>query len=99
LTAGSKPKKSFLWCVIIISVSPLRLTVCKIGKDLLLVETPLTLRLIGLRVTKLKDLRVAAPSGIKRVCDAVKTLILIGPYCVRSSSSLSRTYHLVRGLS
>lgn len=36
------------------------------GKDLLLAETPLNLRLIGLRVTKLKDLKAPAPSGIKR---------------------------------
>ncbi|KAF8919917.1 DNA/RNA polymerase [Mucidula mucida] len=39
----------------------------KIGKDLLLPEFPLKLRLIGLRVTKLKDLRSSEPiSGIKR---------------------------------
>jgi DNA polymerase kappa len=39
------------------------------GKELLLPELPLTLRLIGLRVTKLKDLRAASPTGgIKRVC-------------------------------
>jgi len=37
------------------------------GKDLLLAEIPLTIRLIGLRVTKLKDLKApAASSGIKR---------------------------------
>jgi DNA polymerase kappa len=40
------------------------------GKELLLPELPLTLRLIGLRVTKLKDLVAAADPevGIKRVC-------------------------------
>lgn len=40
-----------------------------IGKELLMPEMPLTLRLIGLRVTKLKDLRVESEkkaSGIKR---------------------------------
>ncbi|KAJ6593861.1 IMS-domain-containing protein [Mycena capillaripes] len=38
-----------------------------IGQELLLPELPLTIRLIGLRVTKLKDLRGAEPSvGIKR---------------------------------
>jgi hypothetical protein len=38
------------------------------GKELLLPELPLTIRLIGLRVTKLKDLRASSPSGgIKRV--------------------------------
>ncbi|KIM45299.1 hypothetical protein M413DRAFT_441982 [Hebeloma cylindrosporum] len=45
-----------------------------IGKELLLPETPLKIRLIGLRVTKLKDLRAAASStnGIKRFFDSVK---------------------------
>ncbi|KDR75457.1 hypothetical protein GALMADRAFT_140685 [Galerina marginata CBS 339.88] len=38
-----------------------------IGKELLLPETPLKLRLIGLRITKLKDLRDTGTSGIKRV--------------------------------
>ncbi|KAG1870356.1 hypothetical protein C8R48DRAFT_698165 [Suillus tomentosus] len=38
-----------------------------IGKELLLPELPLTLRLIGLRVTKLKDLHAPEPlGGIKR---------------------------------
>ncbi|TFK44337.1 hypothetical protein BDQ12DRAFT_694850 [Crucibulum laeve] len=39
-----------------------------IGKELLLSELPLKLRLIGLRVTKLRDLRAPSPSagGIKR---------------------------------
>ncbi|KAG9316623.1 DNA/RNA polymerase [Chiua virens] len=38
-----------------------------IGKELLLPELPLTIRLIGLRVTKLKDLHAAEPTGgIKR---------------------------------
>ncbi|KAG1746290.1 IMS-domain-containing protein [Suillus occidentalis] len=38
-----------------------------IGKELLLLELPLTLRLIGLRVTKLKDLHAPEPAGgIKR---------------------------------
>lgn len=41
----------------------------QIGKELLLLELPLTLRLIGLRVTKLKDLHAPEPAGgIKRVC-------------------------------
>ncbi|KIK92141.1 hypothetical protein PAXRUDRAFT_830241 [Paxillus rubicundulus Ve08.2h10] len=34
-----------------------------IGKELLLAELPLTIRLIGLRVTKLKDLHAAEPVG------------------------------------
>ncbi|KAH0827869.1 IMS-domain-containing protein [Lanmaoa asiatica] len=38
-----------------------------IGKELLLAELPLTIRLIGLRITKLKDLHAAEPvDGIKR---------------------------------
>ncbi|KAG2099124.1 IMS-domain-containing protein [Suillus cothurnatus] len=38
-----------------------------IGKELLLPELPLTLRLIGLRITKLKDLHAPEPAGgIKR---------------------------------
>ncbi|KAJ7346571.1 hypothetical protein DFH08DRAFT_868602 [Mycena albidolilacea] len=42
-----------------------------VGHELLLPELPLTLRLIGLRVTKLKDLRGPDPSiGIKRFFDA-----------------------------
>ena len=44
--------------------------IIQIGKELLKPELPLTLRLIGLRVTKLKDLRADAESktrGIKRV--------------------------------
>ncbi|KAF9051079.1 IMS-domain-containing protein [Hymenopellis radicata] len=45
----------------------------KIGKDLLLPEFPLKLRLIGLRVTKLKDLRLSEPiSGIKRFFEPAK---------------------------
>ena len=41
---------------------------CQIGKELLLSELPLAIRLIGLRVTKLKDLHAAEPAGgIKRV--------------------------------
>lgn len=40
----------------------------QIGKELLLPELPLTIRLIGLRITKLKDLHAAEPAGgIKRV--------------------------------
>ena len=75
--SGSKPTKSFTRCVIITCVLFYQLTVCKIGKELLLAETPLTLRLIGLRVTKLKDLRAQAThNGIKRVCDAVNALAL-----------------------
>lgn len=47
--------------------------ICQIGKDLLLPELPLTIRLIGLRVTKLKDLRAAEPAGgIKRVSVGIK---------------------------
>ncbi|KAF8444610.1 hypothetical protein L210DRAFT_3530321 [Boletus edulis BED1] len=34
-----------------------------IGKELLLPELPLTIRLIGLRITKLKDLHAAEPAG------------------------------------
>ena len=39
------------------------------GKELVLPELPVTIRLIGLRVTRLKDLRAPSPSvgGIKRV--------------------------------
>ncbi|KAJ3791148.1 IMS-domain-containing protein [Lentinula aff. detonsa] len=36
------------------------------GKELLLPELPLKIRLIGLRVTKLKDLKLSTDSGIKR---------------------------------
>jgi len=44
--------------------------VFQIGQELLLAELPLTIRLIGLRVTKLKDLRTSDTStGIKRVKD------------------------------
>ena len=39
----------------------------KTGKELLKPELPLCIRLIGLRVTKLKDLRISADTGIKRV--------------------------------
>ncbi|KAJ3999637.1 IMS-domain-containing protein [Lentinula boryana] len=38
----------------------------KTGKELLLPELPLKIRLIGLRVTKLKDLKLSTDSGIKR---------------------------------
>ncbi|KAJ3891077.1 DNA/RNA polymerase [Lentinula edodes] len=38
----------------------------QIGTELLLPELPLKIRLIGLRVTKLKDLKISADSGIKR---------------------------------
>ncbi|KAH8107995.1 IMS-domain-containing protein [Cristinia sonorae] len=47
-----------------------------IGKELLLPELPLKLRLIGLRVTKLKDLRADAEKqagGIKRFFESVDT--------------------------
>ncbi|KAF8210190.1 hypothetical protein K438DRAFT_142942 [Mycena galopus ATCC 62051] len=45
-----------------------------VGQELLLHELPLTLRLIGLRVTKLKDLRDTDPSvGIKRFFDAANS--------------------------
>ena len=37
------------------------------GKELIKPEFPLCIRLIGLRVTKLKDLRESAEHGIKRV--------------------------------
>ncbi|KAG7446342.1 DNA/RNA polymerase [Guyanagaster necrorhizus] len=45
----------------------------KIGKELLLPEFPLKLRLIGLRVTKLKDLRAVSDTtvGIKRFFESV----------------------------
>jgi len=39
----------------------------QIGKELFLAEGRLKLRLIGLRVTKLKDLRTSLSTGIKRV--------------------------------
>lgn len=39
----------------------------QIGKELLMPEFPLSLRLIGLRATKLKDLREGEKKGIKRV--------------------------------
>uniref|UniRef100_A0A8H8CPL3 DNA polymerase kappa n=1 Tax=Psilocybe cubensis TaxID=181762 RepID=A0A8H8CPL3_PSICU len=38
----------------------------EIGKELLAPELPVTIRLIGLRVTKLKDLRDTGTNGIKR---------------------------------
>ncbi|GJJ06399.1 hypothetical protein Clacol_000590 [Clathrus columnatus] len=38
-----------------------------IGKSLLLTELPLCIRLIGLRVTKLKDLRAPENQGVKRL--------------------------------
>ncbi len=41
--------------------------IAQIGKELLQPKLPLCLRLIGLRVTKLKDLRVPDEKGIKRV--------------------------------
>ncbi|KZV95108.1 DNA/RNA polymerase [Exidia glandulosa HHB12029] len=37
-----------------------------IGKELLLAEMPLRIRLLGLRVTNLKDLKLAESAGIKR---------------------------------
>ena len=37
------------------------------GKELLMSEFPVSLRLIGLRVTKLKDLKADHYVGIKRV--------------------------------
>ncbi|KAL5524065.1 hypothetical protein ACEPAG_8238 [Sanghuangporus baumii] len=40
------------------------------GKELLKLELPLCLRLIGLRVTKLQDLRASADQGIKRFFQA-----------------------------
>lgn len=43
------------------------LYLAQIGKELLMAEFPLRLRLIGLRVTKLKDLRTSNNTGIKRV--------------------------------
>ena len=43
------------------------LIIHQIGKELLLAELPLKIRLIGLRVTKLKDLRAESTTGIKRV--------------------------------
>ncbi|KAJ7497255.1 DNA/RNA polymerase [Mycena latifolia] len=46
-----------------------------VGQELLLPELPLTIRLIGLRVTKLKDLHGPDPSiGIKRVCSNLTVL-------------------------
>ncbi|KAG1731472.1 IMS-domain-containing protein [Suillus paluster] len=45
-----------------------------IGKELLLPELPLTLRLIGLRVTKLKDLNAPEPAGgIKRFFESTNS--------------------------
>ncbi|OBZ70557.1 DNA polymerase kappa [Grifola frondosa] len=47
-----------------------------IGKELLMPELPLTLRLIGLRVTKLKDLRAdvqSAAGGIKRFFESAQS--------------------------
>ncbi|KAF9529242.1 DNA/RNA polymerase [Crepidotus variabilis] len=44
-----------------------------IGKELLLPEFPMKIRLIGLRVTKLKDLKAAEPTnGIKRFFESAK---------------------------
>lgn len=42
----------------------------QIGKELLLAEMPLRIRLLGLRVTNLKDLKLSESVGIKRVCIA-----------------------------
>lgn len=42
-------------------------TAVQTGKELLMPEFPLSLRLIGLRVTKLKDLKADDSGGIKRV--------------------------------
>jgi len=50
--------KSFDWWV-----SQKKEDLFAIGKELLLPELPLTIRLIGLRVTKLKDLHAAEPTG------------------------------------
>ena len=48
-------------------------TMFQVGKELILTEFPLKLRLIGLRVTKLKDLRAASSTnGIKRVSPSHK---------------------------
>ncbi|KAH7925515.1 IMS-domain-containing protein [Leucogyrophana mollusca] len=46
-----------------------------IGKELLIPELPLTIRLIGLRVTKLRDLRAKSPpsGGIKRFFESANT--------------------------
>ncbi|KAH7916561.1 IMS-domain-containing protein [Hygrophoropsis aurantiaca] len=45
-----------------------------VGKELLIPELPVTIRLIGLRVTKLKDLRAKSPpsGGIKRFFEPTK---------------------------
>ncbi|KAI0369692.1 DNA/RNA polymerase [Pilatotrama ljubarskyi] len=53
-------------------ISPKKENLFAIGQELLKPELPLTLRLIGLRVTKLKDLKAEAESkarGIKRFFD------------------------------
>ncbi|KAI0355704.1 DNA/RNA polymerase [Trametes cingulata] len=57
-------------------ISPKKENLFAIGQELLKPELPLTLRLIGLRVTKLKDLKAEAESkarGIKRFFDAANS--------------------------
>ncbi|KAK0212904.1 DNA/RNA polymerase [Desarmillaria ectypa] len=64
----------------------------KIGKELLLPEFPLKLRLIGLRVTKLKDLHAASDTttGIKRVG-------LLVPLQIHTSLSYEQFFESVGG--
>ena len=64
-------RKTYLLCVHFLSSYHALVSVLQIGKELLTPELPLTLRLIGLRITKLKDLREdpdANAGSIKRVC-------------------------------
>ena len=72
--------------------------IIQIGKELLKPELPLTLRLIGLRVTKLKDLRADAESkarGIKRVCVSSPTFPLVVLTRVFSGSTLAHPADLL----
>lgn len=69
----------------------------QIGKELLLPELPLRVRLIGLRVTKLKDLRANLddkPGGIKRVRAPI--LFILGPRDFAPSFSTPQVDPLLR---
>ncbi|KAI0075742.1 DNA/RNA polymerase [Panus rudis PR-1116 ss-1] len=58
-----------------------------IGKELLIPELPLRIRLIGLRVTKLKDLRKSETGGIKRFFDSAS-----GPSSPRKRARLDESH-------
>ena len=68
-TTGFPRRKTSWMCVKLLTISsyPAFSHMLQAGKELLKSEFPLSIRLIGLRVTKLKDLRENAEHGIKRV--------------------------------